>query len=122
MGGLAPGVMLARLSGPLNALLACGVARRSAEDVIELFLEPQEVAQGGMVGISMRVPVHCPACAPDATGPCARCGTRRTVDEPYSAFLAVRPGVAEGTTLIPSAVLAGMVRPLSFRVRLRGAP
>src|SRR6476646_6392997 len=34
----APAVMLGRLSGPLNSLLACGVARRAEGDVIELFL------------------------------------------------------------------------------------
>src|SRR6187200_3047650 len=38
----APAVMLRRLSGPLNSLLACGVARRAEDDVIELFLNAQE--------------------------------------------------------------------------------
>lgn len=117
----APGVMLRRLSGPLNALLACGVARRAEDDVIELFLNAQEVSEGGMVTISMRVSVRCPACAADAAGSCARCGRGRTVDELFSAWLAVPPGVADGTVLIPSALLPGMVRPVSFRVRLRGA-
>ena len=113
--------MLRRLCGPLNALLACGVARRAEDDVIELFLNAQEASEGGMVTISMRVPVRCPACAADAAGPCARCGMSRTVDELFSAWLAVRPGVADGTVLTPSALLPGMVRPVSFRVRLRGA-
>ena len=112
--------MLQRLSGPLNALLACGVARRAEDGVIELFLDAQEVAEGGMVTISMRVPVRCPACAADAAGSCARCGTRRTVDELFSAWLAVRPGIADGA--VPSLRAApGMVRRVSFRVRLRGA-
>ena len=114
----APGVMLHRQSGPLNALLACGVARRAEGDVIELFFNAEELAQGGMVGISMRVAVHCPACAGST---CARCGGTRTIDEPFSAWLAVPPGVAEGVLLIPSALLDGMVRPVSFRVRIRGS-
>jgi DnaJ-class molecular chaperone len=117
----APGVMLPRQSGPLNALLARGIARRAGDHVIELLFSAQEVATGGMVGISMRVPVSCPACAPDATGACARCEAKRTVDEPFSAWLAVPPGVAEGTLLIPSALLNGMIRPVSFRVRLDGS-
>jgi molecular chaperone DnaJ len=117
----APAVMLGRLCGSLNSLLACGVARRAEDDVIELFLRAQEAAQGGMVTISMRVPVRCPACAADAEGPCAGCGGMRTVEELFSAWLAVRPGVADGTVLTPSALLPGMVHPVSFRVRLRGA-
>jgi len=117
----APAVMLRRLSGPLNSLLACGVARRAEDDVIELLLNAQEAGEGGMVAISMRVPIRCPACAADAEASCARCGGMRTIEELFSAWLAVRPGVADGAALIPSALLPGMVRPVSFRVRLRGA-
>jgi molecular chaperone DnaJ len=117
----APGVLLRRLSGSLNALLACGIARRTEGDVIELFLNEEEVSEGGMVTISMPVPVRCPACAADAAGSCARCGTKGTVDELFSAWLAVPPGVADGAVLAPSALLAGMVRPVSFRVRLHAA-
>jgi curved DNA-binding protein CbpA len=114
----APAVMLRRLTGPLTALLACGVARRAEEGVFELYFKEAEISEGGMVAISMRVPVHCPACAADRESPCTRCGTKRTVDELFSAWLAVPPGVAEGTILEPSAVLDGMVWPVSFRVRL----
>src|SRR5690242_12586907 len=45
----APGVMLFRVSGPLNALLTCGIARRAGGDVIELILNAEEAGQGGMV-------------------------------------------------------------------------
>jgi molecular chaperone DnaJ len=121
----APGVMLQRLCGSLNALLGCGVARRVAGDdsVIELFVNAEEAAEGGMVTISMRVPVRCPACEGETAraSACVPCGASGTLEEPFSAWLAVRPGVAEGTVLIPSAMLPGMIRPVSFRVRLRGA-
>lgn len=114
--------MLRRLCGPLNGLLACGIARHVAEPgVIELFLNSEEVVQGGMITISMRVPVRCPACAGDRTGPCARCGIKRTIDELYSAWLAVHPGAADGDVLIPSALLPGMIQPMAFRIRVRGA-
>src|ERR1044071_1354696 len=93
----APGMLLRRVSGPLTALLACGVARHAEAGVIELFLDAAEIATGGVVTISLRVPRHCPACGPQATGPCARCGGTRITDEAYSAWLAVRPGVADGT-------------------------
>jgi len=113
--------MLHRLSGPLGGLLAGGIARRVDAEVIELYLNAEEASQGGMATISMQVPVRCRACAAAAAGSCARCGSKRTVDELFSAWLAVRPGVTDGTVLNPSALLPGMVHPVSFRVRLRRA-
>ena len=118
----APGVMLRRLSGPLNALLAGGIARRLDGDVIELLVNEQEASEGGMVYISMRVPIRCPACVGDTSVSCARCGTTGITDDTFSAWLAIRPGVADGAILRPSALFPGMLGPLSFRVRRRGAP
>jgi DnaJ-class molecular chaperone len=116
----APAVMLSRLSGPLKGLLACGIARRAEGDVIDLFVDDEEATQGGMATISMRVPVHCPACSADPTAPCTRCVGTRSVQDLFSAWLAVRPDVADGTLLTPSAQLPGVLRPVSFRVRRRG--
>ena len=99
-----PPVMLSRLSGPLNALLTLGVARRAGREVIELFLNAEAAAQGGMVAISMRVPVR---------------GGQGTVEELFSAWLAVPPGVADGAMLAPSALLPGMTHPVRFRMRVR---
>lgn len=113
----APAVMLQRLCGPLHGLLACGIARHAEPGVIELFLNPDETAQGGMITISMRVPVRCPDCVDATDKPCARCASKGTLDEPYSAWLAVRPGAEEGDMLVPSALLPGMIHPLSFRIR-----
>jgi molecular chaperone DnaJ len=114
----APGVLLSRLSGPLNALLARGVASHAEDDVIELWLEAEEAEQGGMVTISMRVPVRCPWCNGDPAMPCPNCSGERSIEDLFSAWLAVRPGVADGAILTPSAWLPGMVRPVYFRVRL----
>jgi molecular chaperone DnaJ/curved DNA-binding protein len=114
----APPVMLSRLSGPLNALLACGAARCADEDLIELLVNAQEASQGGMASISLWVPVRCPSCAARAARSCARCGGTGVVDELFSAWLAVPPGVADGTLLTPSAVLSGMMRRVSFRARV----
>jgi hypothetical protein len=112
----APGVLLHRLSGPLNALLAGGVARRAETGVIEIFLRPDEIESGGMATISLRVAIHCPDCAAAPADSCARCGTRRTVEELFSAWLAIPPEVADGAMLEPSVPLRGMVRPITFRV------
>jgi molecular chaperone DnaJ len=117
----APGVMLSRLSGPLNALLTCGIARRADGDVIELFLNQEEAAQGGMVAISMRVKIGCPECVAGGAS-CGRCRGQGAITELFSAWLAVPPEVGDGAMLAPSEVLRGMVRPVRFRIRIRGAP
>lgn len=114
----APGVMLARLCGSLNVLISCGVARQTDGDIIELFLSAREAVQGGMITISMRVPVHCPACKSRGAS-CSRCEGQGTVEELFSAWLAVPPGVADGTILLPSVLLRGMVRRVRFRTRVR---
>jgi hypothetical protein len=121
IGRRAPGEMLQRLSGALTTLLANGVARRGEDDVIELLLNPQEIAEGWMVKIAMYVPVRCPVCAEMPTGSCPRCEAKGSVDELFSAWLALRPGVPDGTVLSPSALLTGMLNPVSFRVRHRDA-
>lgn len=118
----APGVMLSRLTGPLNALLARRVARHAEDHVIELFLEPDEAAQGGMIQIAMRVPVRCAGCAAEPSAPCASCDDRRVVEDVFSAWLAVPPDAPDGTVLLPSARLPGMIDPVAFRVRLRATP
>lgn len=114
----APSVMLSRLSGPLTALLACGIARRIDGGVIELFLTAAEARQGGMVMISMRVAVRCRQC-PGPPTVCPHCGGRGSTEELFSAWLAVRPDVPDGSVLLPSELLPGMVHPVRFVIRVR---
>jgi hypothetical protein len=111
----APGVLIRRLSSPIAVLLARGVAERAADGTIVLHLEPDEAAEGGMVTIAMPVAARCPDCT---TGPCARCGATRVVEELFAAWLAIRPGIVDGTMIWPSVQLRGVLRPVSFRVRL----
>jgi hypothetical protein len=93
----APGVLLRRLSSPMNILLASGIARRIDDTLYELVLEPDEVAEGGMVTISMRVPVN-------------------GVEDLFSAWLAIPPDFEDGTIVHPSVLLPGM-QPVAFRLR-----
>ena len=96
--------MLSRVCGSLNALLACGFARRAEDGVIDLFLSGEEALQGGMAMISMWVPVR---------------KTEAVVDELFSAWLAVPSGVAQGAVIDPSVLLPGMIQPVRFRVQVR---
>jgi DnaJ-class molecular chaperone len=115
----APAVMLGRLSGPLASLIACGVARRLDGEIVELLVDEAEAARGGMAAIPMRVLVRCSCTAATATA-CPRCRGTRAVHELFSAWLAVPPGVADGTIIEPSAQLPDVLRPVTFRVRFRG--
>lgn len=112
----APGTLIRTLSAPLNALIARGVARRAEADMIELDIDDETAAEGGMITISMRVMVRCLACAGGEVGPCHHCDSKREIDDLFAAWLAVPPGVANGEVLRPSALLPGM-KPVAFRVR-----
>jgi DnaJ-class molecular chaperone len=125
----APGVLLGRVSGPINSLIACGAVRLDDDEpgFITLVLHAAEAAQGGMATISMRVELWCPDCAAKdgasqgrSATRCPRCGGTRTVEELFSAWLAVPPGVTTGEVLAPSVELPGMVEPVRFRVRFAG--
>ncbi len=111
------GTLLWRLSGPLHTLIGSGAARRGEDDVIELLVQASEAAEGGIATISLRVPVACPDCASNVEEPCERCGSQRSVEELFSAWITLPPGVAEGAILRPSVLLPGMARAVSFRVR-----
>jgi len=113
----APGVLLARLSRNLDILRALGRANIGADGIIDLFLEEEEWTEGGMVSVAMRTDVHCPACRGSTNIPCRECKDAHVVEEQYSAWLAIRPGVADGTILTPSAQLPDVVTPVRFRAR-----
>ena len=116
--GRTPVAMLHRLSGNINGLLACGFVRRVGNDVIEVFVNAEEASTGGMITMAMRVPVRCQACVDRGMTPCDRCGGKRVVDDLFSAWLAVPPGVQDGEILPPSALMPGMINRVVFRVRL----
>jgi curved DNA-binding protein CbpA len=113
----APGILLTRLSRNLDILRAMGRANIAADGVIDLFLEEEEWTEGGMVTVAMRADVHCPACRGSTNIPCTECKNTRVLEEQYSAWLAIRPGVEDGTILTPSAQLPGVVTPVRFRAR-----
>jgi DnaJ-class molecular chaperone len=125
----APAVMLSRITGSLQSLMARGIAQHVEPNVIDLHLDETESAEGGMTMISMRVDLHCPDCsaaAPPTSAtqrepepPCPRCGGSRKVQELYSAWLAIRPGLPDGTRITPSVTLPGMIETPTFRIRTR---
>jgi DnaJ-class molecular chaperone len=113
----APGVLIHRLSSRLEVLVNRGIANQVSDTLIELSLDREEVRTGGMVSITMHVPVRCPQCEIGPLDNCGVCDGDRVIDDLFSAWLAVRPGVADGTILTPSAWLPRMLQPVYFRVR-----
>jgi len=117
--GRTPAIMLSRLCGNIKGLLACGIARHAGNDIIELYLNPDEAESGVMITIPMRVPVRCPSCAGTRAPDCVKCRGTRAVEDLFSAWLAVPAGVQDGEILPPSALLPGMLHRVLFRVRLQ---
>lgn len=112
-----PDDFLWRICGSLKTLFARGVAQRAEEGVVDLFLNRQEAARGGMVAISMYVPVRCLLCRGKSAS-CERCGGKGAVNQIFSARLGVPPDVPDGALLDPLDRLSGMLRPVRFRIRL----
>jgi molecular chaperone DnaJ len=115
-----PDDFLWRICGSLKTLFARGVARRAEEGVVELFLNRQEASTGGMIAISLYVPVRCLLCR-GKNASCERCGGKGAVNQIFSARLGVRPDVPDGALLDPLERLSGMVGPVRFRIRIDAA-
>lgn len=111
----APGVLLEGVSGFLDNLVMRGIARHKEPDIVELFITDEEAREGGMAAIRMRVPFPCASCGGSGIG-CARCNRTGIIEKLFSAWLAIRPDVADGTIVHPSALLPDM-RPITFRIR-----
>jgi molecular chaperone DnaJ len=125
-GRRAPTIMLSRISGSLQSLLARGIAQRSQPNLFDLYLDEEEWAQGGMAMISMPVLIHCTACRsrdggntlPASNGPCQRCQGRGQLRELFSAWLAIAPELDDGARVVPSVDLPGSVASPTFCIRL----
>jgi hypothetical protein len=122
-----PGVMLERVCGQINTLLACGMAREENDGAITLVLRDAERAQGGMITIAMNVEIWCPHCTVqdgdtlhkaerNRATTCPKCAGRGRMNQLFSAWLAVPPGVVSGTALHPTVTLDGMIEQVKFRV------
>jgi curved DNA-binding protein CbpA len=99
----APSLMIRRVCGHLTSLRACGIAKPAKDGVIDLFLSKQEAEQGGMISISMWVPVR---------------QEESIIDELFSAWLAVSPDITDGEIILPSVALPNMIHPVRFRIRI----
>jgi len=111
---------IVRLSGTLEDLLARGVAQRLHDGMIELRLQPDEIAAGGTAAIDIHVRVMCPTCSGLAERNvlwCRRCEYAGTVLEPVTIAVVIPAHVADRTTFTFATDPSGAQPPLRVRVR-----
>lgn len=102
-------VHLRRISGHINTLQATGVARLVEDGLVEVSLTDDEAARGGIVSVSLPVPVRC--------APCADCGGTGARDVLFSAWLTLPAGAVDGLVVEPSVSLPDALYPVRFRFR-----
>jgi len=114
-----PRAFLTHLSGALNSLIACGVARRCDDGTIELHLTKEEGLEGGHATISTRARLKCPACGenPESRSACQQCQGQGTVMELVSLWLTLPPHIPDGTVITVSGGRRMTDPPFRFRIR-----
>jgi hypothetical protein len=110
-------MLLSRLTGPLEALVARGVAYRERGNLIALNLRPDEAAQGGTAVISMPVDTRCTDCPGPRPAACERCGGGGIARDLLAAWLTVPRQVTDGAILAASVELpSDAIAIVRFRV------
>jgi molecular chaperone DnaJ len=111
--------LVARLSGPLERLIAAGCARVDADGVLELELTAVEAARGGTAVVEMALPILCPTCGGVASPRgvwCRRCEHAGRVTETVAVEVRF-PAAARDGLLVTAALRQAAV--VVQRARLR---
>jgi molecular chaperone DnaJ len=115
--------LITRLSGPLNSLIACGVARKYQDGTIELRLSEEESRQGGYATISLYARLSCKACGglEQNRASCPQCKGEGASMELVSAWLTLPPQIPDGTVLTVPVSSRMVTPPFKFRIRTASA-
>ena len=111
--------LLSRVSGPLDALVAAGVAAIDRNGVLELRLLAAEAASGGTAVITMPLAVACPTCGGVARPGgvwCVRCDHAGEVTVPVSVQIRIPEGVRAGATTIGISDVGGHPPPVRLTI------
>ena len=95
--------LLSRLSGPLEALVAAGVAAIDRDGILELRLSPAEAASGGTAVVTMPLLVPCPTCGGIARRGgvwCRRCEFAAEITAPVAVRIQIPPAARHGAMTI----------------------
>ncbi|HVV51911.1 MAG TPA: DnaJ domain-containing protein, partial [Polyangia bacterium] len=111
--------LVARLSGPLEQLVAAGAARLDGDGVLELSLTGAEAARGGTAVVEMALPILCPTCGGVARPGgvwCRRCEHAGRVTETVPVEVRFPAAARDGLVVTATLRQAGLTTP---RARLR---
>jgi molecular chaperone DnaJ len=114
--------LLSRVSGPLDRLQAAGVARLTADGVLELSLSAAEAALGGSAVVEMPLTVLCPTCGGVARPRgvwCLRCEHAGTVTDSVPVVVPIPRAARDGMVITASLRKAGVAQQ---RARIRVPP
>jgi molecular chaperone DnaJ len=114
--------LVARLSGPLESLIAAGRARVDADGVLELQLTADEAARGGTAVVEMPLPILCPTCGGVASPRgvwCRRCEHAGRVTETVPVEVRF-PAEARDGLMVTAALRQAAVVPPRARLRVSG--
>jgi len=102
--------LLSRVSGPLDTLVAAGVAAIDRDGILELRLSATEAASGGTAVITMPLIVPCPTCGGIARPGgvwCRRCDYAGEVNADVSVHIQIPPAARHGAVTIGISSVGG---------------
>jgi molecular chaperone DnaJ len=113
--------VLGRVSGPLDRLQAAGIARVSADGLLELLLNAAEAALGGTAVVEMKLKILCPTCGGVASPRgvwCLRCEHAGTVTDSVPVVVPIPRLARDGMIITADLRKAGVAQQ---RARIRVA-
>jgi molecular chaperone DnaJ len=111
--------LLSRLSGPVETLVAAGVAAIDAAGMLELRLNVTEAESGGTAVVTMPLRIPCPTCGGIARRGgvwCRRCEYAGEVDAPVSVRIQIPPGARHGAVTIGLSTVGGKPPPVRLAI------
>ena len=111
--------LLSRLSGPVETLVAAGVAAIDAAGMLELRLNVTEAESGGTAGVTMPLRIPCPTCGGIARRGgvwCRRCEYAGEVDAHVSVRIQIPPGARHGAVTIGLSNVGGKPPPIRLAI------
>jgi molecular chaperone DnaJ len=111
--------LISRLSGPIDKLVAAGVAVVDTDGVLELRLSAAEAASGGTVLVTMPLPVPCPTCGGIARRGgvwCRRCEYAGEVTSPVAIRIQIPPAARHGAITIGISDVGGKPPPVRLTI------
>jgi len=111
--------LLSRVSGPLDALVAAGVAAVDPDGTLELRLSAAEAASGGTAAVTMPLAVPCPTCGGIARPGgvwCRRCEYAGEITAPVRIRIQIPPAARHGAITVGISEAGGRPPPVRLTI------